>query len=67
MLRLTTTAIVSMEDLTTFIANIDARVKGTVALIAISAVTPAAIPNTTRSPQNRDLYAIDTMAKIKSV
>src|SRR5690242_1563276 len=66
-LRLTKAAIVTMEDLTTFTASIDGRVKGTVALIAISTVTPANIPNTTRSPQNRDLYAIDTMAQIKSI
>jgi len=65
--RPTKAAIVNIEDLVSFTANIDGGVKGTVALIAISTATPATIPNTTRSPQNRDLYAIDTMAKIKSV
>jgi hypothetical protein len=65
-LRQIKAAIVHMEDLATFTANIDGRVKGAVALTAISPITPATIPNTTRSPQNRDLYAIDRMAKTKS-
>ena len=66
-LRLTRAAIVDMEDLATFTANIDGRVKGTVALIAISVVTAANIPNITRSPQNRDLYAVRIRAKIKNI
>jgi hypothetical protein len=48
MLKLTKAAIVNMEDLGTFTANIDGRVKGIVALAAISTITPAIIPNTTR-------------------
>ena len=66
-LRQVKAAIVHMEDLATFTANIDGRVKGTVAFTAISPITPATIPNTTRSPQNRDLYAIDRMPRVKSV
>jgi hypothetical protein len=60
-------AIIHIEDLATFTASVDARVKGIVALIVISAIIPATIPNIARSAQNRDLNATDPMPKIKSV
>src|SRR2546425_11205703 len=62
-IRLTPAAIVHMKAWATSTANIAAGVKCT-ARTTTSAKAPATAPNTTRSAQKEDLYAIETAIKI---
>jgi hypothetical protein len=62
-IRQTKPAIVHMEDLATFRANIAGGLNGN-ARATIRAPTPASKPNTARSAQKKDLYAIETAMKI---
>jgi hypothetical protein len=64
-IRQTKPAIVHMEDLATFRANIAGGLKGN-ARPTIRTPTPASKPNTVRSAQKKDLYAIETAMKIRS-